>query len=318
MSKWVREPTEAEFGRLRRGGYVWSLDASGVASRCYILLTSPTSVSESSRVQLRDGGPSGRLLQSVVLSSVEGVWCSSAAHDAEWTSVQIRSKSQRVVLCTATATRDVDEIDVATLGAAVSTLAFAQGVPPRRVLRRLLLSELRRAPDAQTLANVELALKHGVIANVVGDDGFSALITAAWGGNAGAVRLLLEHGAIVDAGASTPSPGALHAAASRGCAGSTEALLLAGADPLRVDARASTALHYCVAFSQEQSPSGGEHAAVAALLCDTALEMVGAADEDGETALEIALRIGNTGLAALLRGFGATARSDSDGAAATK
>ena len=257
------------------------------------------------------------MLQSVVLSSVEGVWCSSAAHDAEWTSVQIRSKAQRVVLCTATATREVDEIDVATLGAAVSMLAFDQGVPPRRVLRRLLLSELRRAPDAQTLVNVELVLKHGVIANAVGDDGFSALVTAAWSGNAGAVRLLLEHGAIVDAGASMPSPGALHAAASRGCAGSTEALLLAGADPLRVDARASTALHYCVAFAQHP-PSGGEHAAVAALLCDTALEVVGIADGDGETALDLALRIGNAELAALLRGFGATARSDSDGAAATK
>ena len=300
--QWLRRPSEWELAALYAGGIAWRLDESGSATRCHVTLTAPRE-HEAQRLQLRsDDAP----LETVVLPHLDGVWCSSAEHDAEWTSVQLRGgKSARIVLCAATSSRAAGECDVATLAAAIATIVFVDGgKPSRRSLRRMMLAELRRVPpDAQTLANIDLALSNGVDANMTGDDGFSALVTAAWHGNVDAVQLLLRHGASVAPAAARSAAGALHAAASRGSAEATEALLLAGANPLDVDARGSTPLHYACAFAH----SPGEHARCAALICDASLEVdvVSARDADGETALDVALIIEHEELATLLRGYGA-------------
>ena len=101
------------------------------------------------------------------------------------------------------------------------------------------LLQLCAAGSAVAVAQL---LACGASASCCDADGFSALHSAAWADHAMVVRLLLEHGADVDAVDSGSSETSLHLAAKHGASQSCALLLGAGAQLQLEDGSGATAL----------------------------------------------------------------------------
>lgn len=117
-------------------------------------------------------------------------------------------------------------------------------------------------------------------------DGFTPLHFAAFFGHADAVRLILEHGAEVDAfGRGWMTGTALHSATSRSRTAVTQLLLEAGANPNARQSQGWTPLH---------SAAHNGDAAGCALLLDAGADAA-ATNDEGRSVLELAEERGDAG-----------------------
>jgi ankyrin repeat protein len=195
-------------------------------------------------------------------------------------------------------------------------LLLSRKADPKAVARADRMSPLIAAAKGNDLDSIRQLVEAGGEVNGADLGGMTPLIYAAANGNLAAVKLLLAKNANVNAVSAPPGtiPGShvkngitqignftplLCAAATSGSIGIVDALIAAGADINASDARKLTVLMTAVATDH------GDPAIVRALIAKGA--DLAAKDLNGETALDWAMKAGNTQEVAMLKRAGAPA-----------
>ena len=172
-----------------------------------------------------------------------------------------------------------------------------------RVCMEAVQSSFMRAAQGGQEGATKLLLDHGADVAAADNKGFTALLVAAAGGHEAVAKLLLDHGADVAAATNNGYTALMHAA-TRGHEAVTKLLLDHGADVAAATNNGRTAL-MLAAF--------GGHEEVTKLLLDHGAD-VAAADNNGQTTLMNAAALGHEAVTKLLLDHGAdVAAADNDG-----